>query len=153
MTIPSLIPSELDWAGYENDVDASWAHSLFFGKSAEDVIEQFQANAVDSAENIHRMPKAPFEYYLMAFAKYVLSIDASRTYDAADAASCLLNYVLLNIKQNPSKLNDIYLDLMPIVDVISKSQEKYDAPESIYGDFKNIRDEIANLSAQINESK
>ena len=147
MSSVSCVPTEFDWTGCENDPDASWSYRLFFGKSAEEVVELFEANVVDSAENIHRMPQVPFEYYLMAFARYVMSIDASNSYSAADAASCLLNYVLLNLQQEPSKLRSIYSDLLPIVEAVASAQEKYDAPDSIYGSFAKTRDEIVHLAA------
>lgn len=148
----SYIPTELDWVGYESDLDASWSHRIFFGKSAEDVIEIFQANVVESAENIYRMPKIPFQYYLMAFARYVMSIDASISYSSSDAASALFNYVLSTLQENPSKLKDIYHELLPIIESIATSQNKYDASESIYGSFVNTKNEIAELADVIFKS-
>ena len=67
MNEPS-IPNELDWKGSELDSDSAWAHGIFFGKSGDELMEIFDSNPVDAAENIFRIPDGAFPFYFLQLA-------------------------------------------------------------------------------------
>jgi hypothetical protein len=88
------------------------------------------------------MPRRAFQFYVFAFAQYVMS-------DAAigdpDAASGFLNYLIAREKRDPASVAGIYALLEPTIDFVAASQARFDASHDVYGDFAQKADELKKL--------
>jgi hypothetical protein len=136
------IPDEKDWAGYEDDLDVIYAHDLFIGKSIEEATPHFQQNPVERMDELLFMPTIPFQYYVFAFVRYVMSDSAKND---PDAASGFLSLIEARLEKSPASVIAIMDDLLPCLDFISENQKHFDADEHIYGDFKERRHKILEL--------
>jgi hypothetical protein len=129
------IPGDVEWAGYEDDLDSRYAHEMFFGKSIEQVLRLFEKSDVLSrAEDLHYMPFAAFKYYIFAFARFVLSDRAAGDSSAANAFLCTL---MERESEVPGCMSDLYVQLKPTVEFIATHQKYFDADPEIYGNFKD----------------
>ena len=137
-----LIPGPTDWAGYEDDLDVKYAHGLFYGKTKSEVLEYFATNDIvcsDRADELLYAPRGAFQYYVFAFADFVLS-------DAAignpNTASPFLNLLLHREEQDPGSVREVYSRLAPVVAFVTENQERFDADLEIYGNFRDIGERI-----------
>jgi len=136
------IPNEKDWQGYNRDLDVRYLHELFFGKSIDDVQQYFgEGNSIERMDELLFAPRAVFQYYVLAFAKYVRSDKAEGD---PDSASSFLHLLEAREERDPGSVEDIYDSLSETVDFIASHQEYFDANESIYGDFKKRAQDIRN---------
>lgn len=129
------IPSLDDWSGYKDDLDASYAFKIFFGKSISEVIPLIHEHPIERAEELRFMPPAAFRYYIIAFRDYILS---EKSREDSDAASCYLNLIEHKIVEEPKTINPVMPILVESVEKVAKTQSFYDAALDIYGDFKLI---------------
>ncbi len=136
------IPDEKDWAGYEDDLDVRYAHDLFFGKSIHEVIPHFQQNPIERMDELLFMPTVPFQYYVFAIVKYIMSDSAKND---PDAASSFLTLMEARLEKSPASVIPIMDDLLPCLDFIAEKQKHFDADEHIYGDFKKRHHRILEL--------
>ena len=68
------IPNRSDWGDIDkDDLDANCAFKHFFGKSFTEAQSMFQKNAMYYQEDLQSMPAAPFNFYVPALAKYIVS--------------------------------------------------------------------------------
>lgn len=130
---PTRIPDEDDWAGYENDMEASYAHELIFGKSYDDVMYDFRYCAIERAEELVHVPRRVFQYYVFAFVQLFNSPDES--VGQSDCASVFLQLLCRREKHDPGSVAQIYSDLRSTVEHVAANQVFYEAPVDIYGDF------------------
>jgi hypothetical protein len=137
------IPGAEEWAGYEGDFTARAAHSFWFGKS----LDELQPH-LDGGQSIHRgqellyMPRGAFQFYVFAFAQYVMSEAAIGD---PDGASCFLGYLAAREKRDPGSVAQIFGHLEPTVDFVAASQARFDARHDIYGDFTEKAEELKKL--------
>ena len=131
------VPSESDWENYKDDIDASYAHDLFIGKTNDEMRVHFERTVIERTNELRFMPKLPFRYYMLGFKDYVLSISIpdERNLDAADAASCFIRLVEEKLNKHSDDIWPIMPDLIPAVDYVAKHQRKFGADEDIYGNF------------------
>ena len=145
------IPTEKDWAGYENDMDAAYAHKIFFGKSNDQVQDEFKRCVIERVSELRFMPKAPFQYYVLGLRDHVMNRDFDDAWDkGSDAASCFLKLVLQKLKEQPAYILPVIQELMPAVEFVAKNQTIYEADPQIYGDFGEILNEIRELGGIAN---
>jgi hypothetical protein len=137
------VPDAEDWAGYENDLDVRYAHTLLFGKSAGEVQDVFgQGRSIERADELLFAPRKVSQYYVFAFAAYVVSDAAAQD---ADSASPFLNLLVNREKKDPGSVKEIHKRLAPIVSLVADRQAFYDADPDIYGNFKDHEAELATL--------
>ena len=132
---PTKIPSQDDWAGYEDDLDARYAYRVFFGRSIEEVVPLFHENPIERCSELSFMPVKPFRYYILAFRDYLLS-EQSR--EDSDAASCYLRLIVEKIDNEPATIGPVLPALRESVQQVAESQAFYDADPHIYGNFREI---------------
>ncbi|NRF72471.1 hypothetical protein HLB44_36530 [Aquincola sp. S2] len=137
------VPDASDWAGYKDDLDVRYAHKLMFGKSVDEVQDLFgQGRSIERASELLFTPRTVFQYYVFAFAAYVLSDAAA---EDSDSASPFLLLLINREKRDPGSVREIYNRMEPIVQHVASRQEFYDADPNIYGNFKDHQVELAKL--------
>lgn len=134
------IPGDAEWAGYEDDLDARYAHKRLFGKSIEQVQRLFEkCDALSLAEDLHFMPIPAFQYYIFAFAQFLLS---DRAAGDSGAASSFLGVLIVRESEEPGSVSDLYVHLKPTVEFVATHQRYFDADLDIYGNFKDEADRL-----------
>lgn len=139
------IPSEKDWAGYERDIDARYAHKIFFGKSNEQMQSAFRDNVIEKTDEIRFMPTSAFQYYVFGLRDFVIRrqfVD----YESSDAANCFLGLVLEKLRKEPHTIVPVIDQLLPDLEYVARNQDLYEADKDIYGDFMETFEEILRLS-------
>lgn len=140
---PLKIPGENDWIGYESDLDVKYAHRLMYGKSNEEIQHLFGgAQSIDRADELLFMPRHAFQYYVFAFAQYLMSSEARGN---PDAASPFLRLLIAREERDPSSVSMIYRKLQLIVDYVATHQEWFDADPDIYGSFLELGTRLREL--------
>lgn len=137
------IPGADEWAGYEHEFAGDGTKALWFGKSLDDVQPFFEdAQSIQRAHELLGLPLAVYQFYVFAFAQYVMSDNAIGD---SDAASCFLGNLIAREKQEPGSVASIFALLEPTVDFVAASQARYDADHDIYGDFAEKSEELKKL--------
>lgn len=127
------IPGPEEWAGYQDDLDARHAHSFWFGRSLDDVQKDFRGGrSIERGDELLFMPRGAFQFYIFAFAQYVMSAAAIGD---SDAASSFLGFLTAREKRDPGSVAHIYEELAATIDFVAASQTRFDASHDIYGDF------------------
>ena len=145
------IPGPKDWAGYEKDLDARYAHKLFFGKSVPEVMEHFSVGGrcIERADELRFMPRKAFQYYIQAFAEY---INSERAEGDSDAASPFLRFLIDREERDPGSVMEIYGKLSDTIDFVATHQDYFHAPRDIYGRFQELGDKIRAVYKRYKES-
>lgn len=128
-----LIPDEMAWEGYQNDLDAMDFHRFAFGKSIDDIQEYFSERGSLRFDEMERLPRPVFQYYIFGFAKFVTS---SKAKNDSDSASIFLALLETREKEDCGCVCEIYGYLAATVDFIANNQQHFDADIEIYGSFK-----------------
>jgi hypothetical protein len=137
------IPGHAEWEGYETDLDATYAHELLFGKSIAEVQELFgDVRSIERADELLFMPQRAFQYYVFAFAEFVLSEQARGD---PDSASPFLRLLISREERDPGSVADIYPHLLPAVEYAASHQQQYGADPNIYGDFEELAAQLKTL--------
>lgn len=137
------VPTAEDWRGYEADLDVQYAHRLMFGKTLDEVQTCFGGMAsIGRADELLHMPRRAFQFYVFAFAKFVLS---EHSEGDPDSASPFLKLLVCREQRDPGSVQQIYAELAPIVATVAARQAYYWANPSIYGDFKDHEAELRRL--------
>ncbi|MBU2714152.1 hypothetical protein, partial [Zooshikella harenae] len=131
------IPDESSWGEYHTDLDVAAAHSMFAGKTNEEMQKEFKKNIIERCSDIRWMPIVPFQYYIFGLKHYIDSGDFS-DFNKPDAASCFIELVLDKLNESPEYLDSIILELMPTLKYIAENQDWFEADIDIYGDFKAL---------------
>ena len=139
------IPTEDDWENYQDDLDAKYAHKIFFGKTNNEVQEDFKRSVIERASELSFMPIKPFQYYVLGFKQFIEIRDFNQ-FDDADAASCFIRLVESMLTKKRNFIKPVLNELMPTVRHIAENQSAYDADEQIYGSFKEIYQNIQKLA-------
>lgn len=128
------VPNAQDWAGYEKDLDAKYAHRLFFGRTTSEVLHLFgDGRGIERASELLYMPRRAFQYYVLAFAQFLRSDQGA---GQADDASPFLNLLLAREKFDPRSVAEMYAELEPTVEFVASNQSHFNADPGIYGDFR-----------------
>jgi hypothetical protein len=143
------IPGADEWAGYKDDPEGRQAHSFWFGKSLEDVQKYFGGGrSIQRAGELLFMPRRAFQFYIFAFAQFVMSEAAIGD---ADAASSFLNFLTAREKRDPGSVAHIYDRLQPAIEFVAESQVRFDAGQDVYGDFRENAAALAKLCGKLFE--
>lgn len=127
------IPDESAWYGYEEDLDVHYLHVLFYGKSIEEVQGYFgEGRSIERMDELLFAPRPVFQYYVRAFACFVMSEAAAGD---SDSASPFLSLLEEREKREPGSVRIIFPALKEVLAFIAKNQAYFDAPVDIYGDF------------------
>jgi hypothetical protein len=57
------LPTEAEWGNYQADLDQSYAHKMFGGRTNQEMIPHFQRNVIERTDELRWMPPIPFRYY------------------------------------------------------------------------------------------
>ena len=134
------IPDKADWEGYEEDLDVRYFHKLVFGKTIEEVQSLFgEGRSIERMDELLFAPRRVFQYYVFAFATYVMSAQAEGDSDSASPFLALLEE---REKRDPGSVSQIFSELADVVDFIAERQEYFDADPNIYGNFEERADRI-----------
>lgn len=133
------IPGDQEWLGYEADLDVGYLHKHVFGKSIEDAIPYFANQGIERMNELLFSPRRVFQYYVHAFGAYLLTDGAM---GESDAASPFLALLEEREKRDPGSVRNIIDSLEPYLAFVAERQEYFDAPEDIYGNF---RQRVANI--------
>lgn len=141
--ISDKIPSKGDWGDLsDNDVLEAFEH--FSGKSNNELQISFKNNVIQRCSNLRWMPIQPFKYYILGLKQYIESEDYG-VFDLPDAASCFIELVEEKAISNESEMKATYPKIRGFIEHLVENQDKYEADEDIYGDFKEKADNIAAL--------
>ena len=135
------IPTEKDWADYMDDLDAKYAHSIFFGKTNNEVQKYFKRSPIERSSELSFMPIKPFQYYIFGFKQYIEAGEFNK-YDASDATSCFIRLIEDMLTKKPLFVKPIINELLPTLRYVSENQSSFDASQEIYGNFKDIFNNI-----------
>ena len=137
------VPGPDAWSGYKEDLDAKYAHKLFFGKSTAEVQQYFgDVQSIERASEFLFLPRQAFQYYVFAFAEFVVS-DAA--VGDSESASPFLRLLVNREQRDPGSVAEIYSDLQPFVEFVASHQERYDADPNIYGSFPDLAAQLKGL--------
>lgn len=143
------IPTEDDWDDYDKefvlDLDVNYARGQFFGKSNAEMLSRYKDHVLMRAEDLHWMPRKPFQYYVFGFRDFVRNGEFG-FYESSDAASAFLGLILQKLKEQPNHILPVISELLRDVEYIAANQEKYEADADIYGNFMDIYNEILILA-------
>ena len=128
------MPTEEDWGDYTSDLDQNHAHSVFAGRTNEEMQPFFRRNPLALTDDLSRMPDVPFRYYMLGFRDFITTTDFDFL-EAPDAASCFLVLILEKLENNPRLIVPVMPELLPAVEYVARNQSLFDADESIYGNF------------------
>ena len=142
------VPTEQDWGNYRDDLDQNDAHQKFAGKTNEEMQKHFRNNAIATTNDLRWMPRIPFQYYMMGFRDYIASGNFESTW-ASDSASCFLRLVQEKLENHPDHILAIMPELLPTIEFVANNQTRFDADESIYGNFLEKLKHIQTLYAAL----
>ena len=135
------IPTEEEWENYKDDLDANYAHGIFYGKSNNEVQKHFKRSVIERASELSFMPIKPFQYYVLGFKQFIDKGDFDK-YEGSDAASCFIRLIEDMLSKKPSYVKPVINELLPTLKHVAENQSTYDASIEIYGNFKEIFNNI-----------
>lgn len=147
---PSM-PTEEDWGNYKSDLDQNHAHSVFAGRTNQEMQPFFRRNPVESTDELRWMPEVPFRYYMLGFRDFVMA-KKFEFLSGSDAASCFLGLVREKLEKHAQQVVPIMPELLPAVEYVARNQSLFDAQESIYGNFLETLARIQTLYAPYDRS-
>jgi hypothetical protein len=141
------IPTEKQWGDYRSSLDADYAHRMFAGKTIEEVLPYIETSPLDASECLSYMLEAPFQFYIFAFEKFLMSERAfsDPLCDSSDGASTFLRLVKNKLAYSPEVIIPVMARLMPVVEFVASHQGDYGASEDIYGSFAALATDIEAL--------
>ena len=99
------IPGSIEWSGYKDDLDVKHAHKLFFGKPTSDVQQYFGGvQSIGRADELLYMPRQAFQYYVFAFADFVVS---DKAIGDSDSASCFLRLLVAREERDSGSVSQV----------------------------------------------
>ena len=140
------LPTESDWGDYKSDLDQNHAHSVFAGRTNEEMQPFFLRNPIAMTDELRWMPDVPFRYYILGFRDFVTAKQFNFL-DGSDAASCFLGLVLEKLENQSRLIVPVMPALLPAVEYVARNQGLFDADEDIYGNFLEKLSRIQTLYA------
>lgn len=128
------VPTEAEWGDYQADLDQDDAHTMFAGRTNQEMLPHFRRNVIERTCELRWMPQIPFRYYVLGFRDFVLAGE-SEYLGASDAASCFLGLVLEKLEKQPDHILPIMPELLPALRHLAQNQAVFGAAKSIYGNF------------------
>ena len=128
------IPGVDEWRGYKSDLDVRYLHSIFFGKSNDEVQSYFEGgHSISRMDELLFAPRQVFQYYVHGFAQYLASPNAR---EDCDAASSFLTLLEARERRDPGSVSNIFDSLVPTLRLVVNGQKYFDADIDIYGSFR-----------------
>jgi len=141
-----MIPGPEEWARINDDIDVRNVHAFWFGKSLDEVQGFFAGGqSLQRGDELLFMPRRAFQFYVFAFAQYVMSENAIGD---PDGASSFLATLAARETDDPGSVSQIYESLRPTVEFVADSQARFAAGHDTYGDFRERAAELARLCGQ-----
>ena len=129
------IPDKLAWEEYDKDLDVKYLYDMFFGKSIDNVQQYFgNTQSIERMDELLFAPRPVFQYYVHAFAKFVMSDMAAGD---SDSANPFLSLLEVRETRDPGSVKDILGSLSEALDFVSSHQKYFDADVNLYGDFRD----------------
>lgn len=130
-------PTLADWGEIQaNNIDAESAFASFYGKSFQEAEDLFRSNAYCHQEELLSMPRVPFNFYVTALVKYILSPDAKGDSDGASSFLHLIIAVFETLGDLPSPETEHML--LMAARTVAAQQSFYEADPTIYGQFPEL---------------
>lgn len=130
------IPDEAAWEHHPEDLDWACARKVFFGKSLEQAMPLFLENPIERTDELRFMPRLPFQYYIRAYAAFLLSPQLQHCDEPFSAASCFLGLLEDKLKERGGYLTPSLLhELLPAAEFVACNQQQLEADEDIFGNF------------------
>jgi hypothetical protein len=134
------VPTSQDWGDPGDDLDRQSARKVFFGKSIEDIQDQFRKNPMPTIWDLKELPEIPFRYYTLAFRDFVLSpallaLREKASYETAQIAQAFLDLIAEKLEQAPADIAPIMPELIKAAEHVASHQKTYRADPGIYGNF------------------
>lgn len=107
----------------------------------------FRKTTLGAAEDLHWMPKIPFQYYMIGFRDFITA-ENFEPGEPSDAASCFLNLIINKLENHPDFIVTIMPDLMPTIEFVASHQARFKANIDIYGNFYKKLKQIQKLYSQ-----
>lgn len=156
------VPTNKEWKGYEADLDLIDFHRLVYGKRVEDIYYYFKNGAhISRADELLYSNRKVFQYYIFAFALYLMLIGEDDIEAQEGFLSLLLNreerdqgsvrqifhnkYKFDIIDDNFSR-QPISLSLDDVVDSIYKKVKEGYIDTEIYDDIPKLLEKTKRLS-------
>src|SRR5689334_9763538 len=96
------VPTAEDWSGYKADEEVRYAHRLFFGRTTSEVLNLFGGGrGIERASELLYMPRRAFQYYVFAFAEFLMSDAAA---GESDDASPFLRLLVGREERDPGSV-------------------------------------------------
>ncbi len=105
------VPTEDDWRDYTSDLDQNHAHSVFAGRTNEEMQPFFRRNPLAMTDDLRWMPDVPFRYYILGFRDFITAKQFDFL-DGSDAASCFLGLVLEKLENHPKLIVPVMPELL-----------------------------------------
>lgn len=141
------VPTEQDWGNYKSDLDQNHAYKAFHTRTNEEMQSHFRKTTLGAAEDLHWMPKIPFQYYMIGFRDFITA-ENFEPGEPSDAASCFLNLIINKLENHPDFIVTIMPDLMPTIEFVASHQARFKANIDIYGNFYKKLKQIQKLYSQ-----
>jgi hypothetical protein len=138
------VPSEAAWGNYHADLDQNYAHTMFAGRTNEEMLPHFRRNVIERTDELRSMPEVPFRYYILGLRDFVMAREFDQ-FGAADAASCFIGLVLQKLEKQPEYILTILPQLLPAARYVAMNQSMFEASESICGSFQEKLKRIESL--------
>ena len=130
------IPDEPAWSGCEDDLDVQYMRNLFNGKSIVEVQQYFGQNrSIERSGELLFSPRPVFQYYVHAFATFIMS---ERARGDSDSASTFLRLLDAREERDPGSVRTILDSLRGSIDYVASHQSSFEADEDIYGNFQEL---------------
>ena len=143
MNVQNEVPDEVSWYGYDGDRDVRHLHELFYGKSLDAVQEYFgHGRSVERMVELLLVPLPVFQYYVHAFAQFVVS---ERAEADTDSANCFLSLLEDREGSDPDSVCSVIRSLNDHLNFIANNQAYFNAPIDVWGLFS---ERVARLRAR-----
>ena len=129
------VPSKVDWGNVESDRDIKYAFQFFFGKTNEEMINEFKKNVTMRTSDLKFMPEIPFKYYMMGFLDFIQK-ELYEEFDKPDVMNCFVTLVEDKLMNSPDEIMSLIDVIDPTLVSICMNQNRYGLDEEIYGDLK-----------------
>lgn len=137
------IPDEQDWENHPDDLDWTYARRMFFGKSLDEAASLFAETPIERVEDLRFMPRIAFQYYIRAYARFLLQPQALVSDDPPSVASCFLDLLEEKLQQDKGFVTLSLLgELLPAIEHVAARQQEFDADEDIFGNFQEKAERI-----------
>lgn len=138
------IPSVDEWGDIDADFDVKSAWKIFGGKKNEDLFQEYYRDVLSRVSELRFMPCGVFCYYILGFRDFLMG-GVYKQFSDADVASSFLDLIEYRLKSDCQCIECPWKELFTTVEWVAEHQTLFDAPITIYGDFKEKAMKIRSL--------